>query len=72
MPCLVYVKFHYDKQFGHVFVGMINKVNQMFPFSNHKKYLPEELMVIMTDEKDHVIEISRSVKEIIGLNSEFV
>ena len=44
----------------------------MYPFSNHKKYSPEELMVIMTDEKDHIIEISRSVKEITGINSAFV
>jgi hypothetical protein len=29
-------------------------------------------MIVMTDDKDHVIEISKSVRDIIGINSKFV
>ena len=32
IPIKVLIKIHYDKTFGHSFVGFINKISQIAPF----------------------------------------
>ena len=67
MPVSVFVKFHYDRHFGHVFVAIINRTKFLYPFSNKKKYYAEEVMMVITDDKGVVCDISRSVTDFIGL-----
>lgn len=71
-PVLAFVKFNHDKNFGHTFIAIVNKSFTMMPFKNQKKYSPHELMIIMTDERNHIIEVNETVNEIIGINSGFV
>lgn len=58
MPLMVYVKFVYDKEYGHVFLVVINLVPEMQPFLNQQKYNPAELMILMTDNEDRIVEIN--------------
>jgi hypothetical protein len=55
-----------------VFIVIVNLVSELYPFSNHKKFDPEEVMIIMTDEKNHIVEINKCVNNVIGMDSAFV
>ena len=72
IPVLAYVKFNHDKQFGHTFIAIVNKACNMTPFKSQRRYNPYELMIILTDEKNHIIEINETVNEVLGINSAFV
>ncbi len=49
-PYKVYIKFHYDKNHGHVFCAIVNKVKALYPFNNKQKQYFDEMMTIVTDE----------------------
>ncbi|CDW79589.1 pas domain s-box family protein [Stylonychia lemnae] len=67
LPCKVFIKFHYDKVYGHVFCAVINKTKQLYPFNNKKKHNFNEMMTIITDDHGVVSEISKSVTNFIGI-----
>ena len=71
-PVRALVKFSHEKIFGHSFIAIFNKEKSYLPFLNQKKYISDELMVVMTDDKDNIIEINKCVNDVIGLNSAFV
>lgn len=63
----VFVKFHYDKKFGHVFTAIVNKIKHVYPYNNNKKYYCEEIMTIMTDNLGIICEITPSVSKFLGI-----
>lgn len=60
-PFKVYIKFHYDMQYGHVFCGIVNRTKHFYPFKNKKKINWDDVMTIMTDDVGTICEISPSV-----------
>lgn len=67
IPLKIYIKFHYDKVYGHVFVAIMNKVKHLYPFTNKKKHRHEEILTFITDEPGTITEITPSVSKILGI-----
>eukprot|EP00347_Sterkiella_histriomuscorum_P022240 403331180 len=67
IPMKVYIKFHYDKVYGHVFVAVMNKVKHAYPFTNKKKYNHNEILCFLTDECGTITEITPSVTKLLGI-----
>lgn len=72
IPALVFVKFYHDKAYGHTFIAVVNKSKSMQPFKNNRKFSSDELMIVMTDDKGHIVEINKAIQDVIGINSAFV
>jgi hypothetical protein len=68
----VFIKFHYDKVYGHVFSAIISKSKHIYPFANNKKYYNEEIMTIMTDNIGSICEITPSVTKYLGIPIEVI
>ena len=60
-PFKVYIKFHYDKIHGHVFVAIVNRTKVLHPFNNKKKNNFNDIMTFVTDDIGTLCEISPSV-----------
>ena len=60
-PYKCYIKFHYDKQYGHVFCGIVNTTKHFHPFKNKKKLAFNDVLTFMTDDLGTICEISPSV-----------
>ena len=71
-PFKVLIKFHYDKQHGHVFCAIINKNTHFCPFKNKKRLNFDEVLTIMTDDLGTICEISPSVTQYLGIPIKFV
>ena len=73
IPVEIIVKFYNEKQYSDCFIGMVRRLQCVFPFPGRTDFDPEipvkNLLFLITDESGTIVDASSRIKPLVGISS---